>query len=176
MNTIHIEALKPEQWRLYREIRLEALKTEPQAFVTKYADSVNKPDSYWQNRLANADGEKSWLLFAMDNERAVGMLGAFAMEEPTVVEIVSVYVTPAMRSLGIGQMLMNTMLHTLRQNPRLNRVILEVSEKQLPAIALYQHLGFRITRTGMINYGDGSAALEYLMEMPLNPGNEPDFQ
>src|SRR5512146_1094479 len=93
-----IITLPPEEWRAYRQIRLDSAATDPQAFGVYYADLLRRPDSHWQGRLADAQaGENSWLLFARDNERLVGMIGAHATEDPTVVEIIAVYVSPEKR-------------------------------------------------------------------------------
>jgi hypothetical protein len=46
MNNIEIITLKPEEWKQYRDLRLRALKEEPQAFGSTYEDISKHPDEY----------------------------------------------------------------------------------------------------------------------------------
>ena len=90
--TVAVIHLSPEEWRAYKELRLEALQTEPQAFGASYADSLRKPDSYWQMRLREAAVEQgSWLLFAREQSRLIGMIGAWVNDDPQTANIISVY-------------------------------------------------------------------------------------
>ena len=51
MAEIKIVTLAPEEWQLYKQIRLEALLNEPQAFASSFAEVMERPDSHWQERL-----------------------------------------------------------------------------------------------------------------------------
>ena len=65
MADFQIVKLAPDEWQQYKQIRLDSLLTEPQAFGSKYEDQQQRPDSYWQGRLSEAQaGKKGWLLFA----------------------------------------------------------------------------------------------------------------
>jgi predicted GNAT family acetyltransferase len=111
MSDFKIIQLLPEQWRCYREIRLESLREEPQAFGSAYADMAQRPPAYWQGRLVDAArGEVSWLLFAQEGGRLVGMIGAFYDEIQETANIVSVYVSIGARGKGAGETLMEAIL------------------------------------------------------------------
>ena len=59
--------------QLYKELRLRALREEPQAFGSSYEANVNKPDSYWVERLNDVKSGNGWLVFAEINDKLVGM-------------------------------------------------------------------------------------------------------
>lgn len=60
--------------------------------------------------------------------------------------IQNVGVIPEHRGFGLGRALLLQALHGF-QNARMKRVSLEVTAENLPAVHLYQSLGFRVART-----------------------------
>ena len=44
---ITVKALRAEQWRELRDIRLRALRDSPEAFLTTTAQAENEPDEFW---------------------------------------------------------------------------------------------------------------------------------
>lgn len=184
MDIIEIVKLLPDQWPVYRCLRLEALQNEPQAFSSTHATFVVKPDSYWQTRLNQAAaGESSWLLFAQpvnaltiggaaetpSTARVVGMIGAYRIdEEPGVAEIVSVYVTAQWRGKGVGRALMTAIIQTLSQEGSFHTLRLGVSDSQTAAQKLYRSMGFQVKESVQVTLADGQLHQEYVMERPCN--------
>jgi len=168
MANVQVVKLTPDEWRLYKQIRLESLLVEPQALASSYADVVKRPKSQWQERLIEARaGKKSWLLFAKENERIIGMIGAYIGEESDVVEIISVYVTKEKRGLGAATALMEAILTEVAKFGAFRKAVLTVNAGQTAAVALYRHFGFQIVgeNTGVL--GDGNSYQGYVMEMEL---------
>ncbi len=169
MTGIQIIKLKPEEWPLYRQIRLEALLNDPQAFGPAYADSLHYPDTFWQGRLQDAQaGERSWLLFAREDDRLVGMIGAFRPEESNEVHIVAVYVSPDKRGQGIGNALMDAILAGVSHLAAVQKAVLGVNKTQVAAVALYQRFGFQVVGEKSGVMGDGQMHTGHLMEKTLN--------
>src|ERR1700733_896813 len=78
---------------LYRETRLRALQDTPSAFGSTYAREVAFTDSEWQQRTANL---------------ASGLVAAFpSPDDPDNIGIVSMWVAPTHRRLGVGTLLIN---------------------------------------------------------------------
>ena len=73
-----ITRLPVERWRKYRELRLRALKTDPQAFGQSWEEAVKHPEERWRERLIDAAQGKSWLVFAERDGELIGMSGAFS--------------------------------------------------------------------------------------------------
>ena len=169
MSNIQIVKLMPEEWQPYKELRLEALLMEPQAFSSKYTDAVQKPDSYWEERLTEVrNGKVFWLLFAKENDRLIGMVGAYCTEESNVVEIISVFVTKSKRRQGVATALMEAILAEVGSKGIFRKAELAVNTNQISAVALYKHFGFQIIeeKTGVM--GNGNPCLEYIMEKELS--------
>ncbi len=168
MREVRIIKLPPEQWPRYREIRLESLREEPQAFGSTYADMEERPDAFWQGRLSDAMlGEKSWLLFAQDGERLVGMIGAFCNETQETAIIVSVYVSKAERGKGIGKVLMEGILSEIGKKEGICKAALGVNREQTAAVELYRRFGFVVTGEREETQEDGKKRRGYIMEKQL---------
>lgn len=92
MEDVEIVTLKPEEWQHYRDLRLRALKEEPQAFSSTYESSVKHSDSLWMERLKDAEAEKAqWMVFAKRDDTLVGMATAFAEKERDTAHVGAVY-------------------------------------------------------------------------------------
>jgi ribosomal protein S18 acetylase RimI-like enzyme len=168
MIAIEITHLQPQQWPQYRQIRLEALQNSPQAYTTTYQEMIDKPESFWQDRLVNAAaGKDSWLLFARVDERIAGIIGAFLPEGSDRAVIVSFYVTPKYRGKGVSTALMDAILSELRQNDTIQTVELAVTHSQEAAIGLYKRFGFEIFEEKEAKLGDGQIHIEYTMHRKL---------
>ncbi len=165
MSDFEIIQLRPEQWQRYREIRLESLQEEPQAFGSTYADMAQRPPDYWQGRLADAErGENSRLLFAQAGERLVGMIGAFYDQERQAAIIVSVYASKAARGKGVGKALMDGILAEIGKKGGIRRAALGVNQEQTAAVRLYRRFGFQISGEKEEMQGDGQKRRGYIME------------
>jgi ribosomal protein S18 acetylase RimI-like enzyme len=165
MTAYQIVTLAPDEWQQFRQIRLEALLAEPQAFGSTYDATLQRPDSHWRERLEQVQaGENSWLLFAREGERLIGMTGAFRAEESDTVEIYSVYVAKDRRGLGVGNALMTAILEAVCQPGIFRKAILGVNSNQSAAVALYRRFGFEVVAENTGIMGDGQPALGYVME------------
>jgi len=51
MKDIKVIPASQINWSDYRDLRLEALKLEPQAFGSSYEDEMNDPQANWEFRL-----------------------------------------------------------------------------------------------------------------------------
>jgi ribosomal protein S18 acetylase RimI-like enzyme len=164
-----IVRLPIEKWNEYRELRLRALKEDPEAFSSSYADSLRQPEQFWKTRLADAErGEGSWLLFGTQDNKLVGMIGAFTEGDTTeIATVVSVYVPREERGNGISSRLMEEILRVLSAVPRLRKARLDVNVSQVAAIRVYQRCGFREIGRKPATTGAGEAVKQLVMERDL---------
>ncbi|MEM2158205.1 MAG: ribosomal protein S18-alanine N-acetyltransferase [Sulfolobales archaeon] len=79
--------------------------------------------------------------------------------------VVSVAVLPDYRRRGIGKMMMEESMRRLKEYYNVSEVYLEVRVSNLPAINLYEKLGFRKLKVLKYYYLDGEDA--FLMARPL---------
>jgi ribosomal protein S18 acetylase RimI-like enzyme len=167
MADIEIVKLNPQEWQPYKQLRLEMLQAEPQAFGSRYDEMLQKSDDYWQGRLEEAQAGKNWMLFARSGERLVGMIGAFRAEQLGVVRIISVYVSAAARGQGVGGALMEAILDEVGRKGEFHTAVLGVTASQAAAVALYRRYGFQIVSEEPGVMGDGQEHLGYEMEKIL---------
>jgi len=166
---VEVVRLPVEDWQQYRELRLRALKEDPEAFSSAYADGLNQPDEFWKQRLAEAAaGERAWILFGRQEDRLVGMIGTFIAEDtPDIATIVSVYVPKEARGQGMSTRLMQEMLRVLSAKPALKKVRLSVNVTQHAAIKLYRRFGFLEIAREPSTTGAGQAVQLMVMEREL---------
>ena len=168
MEPIEIVRLDPDEWQVYKALRLESLQNAPQAFGSSYDANLARSETFWRDRLVEARiGEQGWLLFARVDGQLVGMIGAYRTDDAAVVEIISTYVTPAYRGQGVARALMEALLETLTQTGRFERATLGVNQQQVAAIRLYERCGFACVRTEQIQMGDGQTYMGATMERLL---------
>jgi ribosomal protein S18 acetylase RimI-like enzyme len=164
-----ITRLPVERWPEYRELRLRALRTDPQAFGQSYAEAVIYPEERWRQRLADAADGESWLVFAEHEGRLIGMSGAYQWPEDREANramIIAVFVDPWHRGRRIGERLVQAVLDKLAA-AGLDSAILAVNPEQTAAVRLYERMGFVATGTEVNMLGHGEEVEEIVMERPL---------
>ncbi|MEK6894377.1 MAG: GNAT family N-acetyltransferase [Nanoarchaeota archaeon] len=168
MDTIIIKKANLTDWKQYKEIRLDALRTNPESFGSSYEEEVKIPISKWKENFKNKNRVR---LIALENKKAIGILVVVfetAINLAHIANIYSVYVKPEYRGKGVSTKLMNHALEIIKSKKIINKVKLSVVTKQLSAIYLYEKFGFR--KVGELrkelkvkgNYYD-----EYIMELIL---------
>jgi RimJ/RimL family protein N-acetyltransferase len=154
---VTIRAGTEEDAAAYRELRLEALHSHPEVYSSDYDHAAGLPMSYWVERLrAGGTGDVAQMYFAQHKQKLVGLCGIYRADAPRTrhsATVVSLYVRPAWRGLGIAQALVTKCLGWAR-NHDVRIVKLAVITTNAPAIAVYERCGFR-------PYGTEPQALYY---------------
>jgi ribosomal protein S18 acetylase RimI-like enzyme len=149
---------------LYRDIRLEALKANPEAFGSSYEAEAAEPLSWFSDRLAGSS-----VLGAFRGAEPVGVVGLAIQQGRKKAHkglIVGMYVRPHARGAGIGRGLMEAVIELARH--RVELVQLTVVRDNEEAKRLYSSLGFQ--EYGMEWHSlkhDGRYYDEILMTMDL---------
>ncbi|GIE80729.1 N-acetyltransferase [Actinoplanes philippinensis] len=159
--------LTTDDWKIWRELRLAALTEAPYAFGSRLADWQGDGDreERWRDRLAIPG---SYNLVVTVDGQPVGMASGVPAGEDGVAELISMYVAPAGRGRGVGDVLIAAVerwardrgAHTLR---------LAVAEGNHHAIALYRRAGFGDTGERGDLMADG-VRHEQIMAKALEPG------
>jgi len=129
----------------YRTLRLEALKTNPEAFSADYATNEKHPLEFWRDRLKSM-GEMSITYFATHEKDLVGMCGIGRGNSPKTqhsATIWGVYVQPAWRGRQVASMLFDFCLGWARDH-RVTVVKLGVVSTNTAAIRRYASCGFKV--------------------------------
>ena len=127
----------------FRAIRLEALRTAPEAFGSSYDSEKDRPEADYAERL-----RRNHVAGAFIAGDLVGTAGYYPLTGPKETHrgnIWGVFVQPGHRGAGIARALIEHLLAVARQE--VLQVHLSVVTSNAAAIALYQHLGFSIYGT-----------------------------
>jgi ribosomal protein S18 acetylase RimI-like enzyme len=142
---IKISKLSSDDWKSYKELRLKALKEEPQGFDASFEDFVEKPDEYWIEKTGILVDNEHISLVAKDGEKVVGIICSDFSKNKKVRHIADVsflYVLPESRGKGVGKKLLMAVLEEVKSNPEIVKVNLRVCSEQKVAVRLYKSVGF----------------------------------
>jgi GNAT superfamily N-acetyltransferase len=137
---IEIKKLDADRWQDFRDLRLEALKSEPIAFSSSYEEEQLLPESVWRERIKN-------VIFAMSDNQPVGMAGNFRsnrIKTNHVCEIYGMYVRKEYRSQGIGKKLLEAVLEEIQNLKGVTKIKIGVNPTQKAAEHLYRKYGFKV--------------------------------
>jgi ribosomal protein S18 acetylase RimI-like enzyme len=159
---MRILKLPPARWQEYRAIRLEALRTDPDAFGATLESTLQRPDEWWQKVLETAlvDPNKTALFAELDGS-IVGMAGAYPEEEAGCVDVTGMFVRPSERGKGIGRALLQAVVDEVSAE----RVRLCVNASMPAAVGLYKRSGFVTLSESMGTRADGSEFPQLFMEL-----------
>jgi GNAT superfamily N-acetyltransferase len=162
---VHVVRLSPQDWRIFKEIRLEALRREPAAFSSTYAETRARPDESWRQWLENP---LCIVLGALAGERPIGIVGAYLGSEDgdaSVAVVFGMYVNREYRRQGVGRLLLASLIDLLLEIPDIATIRLWVTEEQDSARILYESVGFQVVSRESKNLqGDGRLRDELVME------------
>ena len=135
----HVARLSQGRWAEYRDLRLEALKTDPEAFGSSFEEEADFTEEKWKERMKD-------VFFAFVEGTPIGMLGIVfndRVKQRHTAHIFGVYVTPKHRRTGAGRALLKAALSEARDHGGIVKVQLGVVPEMRAAVALYQSAGFR---------------------------------
>jgi len=137
---IELRVLSPDDWQVWRSLRLAALAEAPYAFGSRLADWQGDGDraERWRDRLALPGSHN---LVAVLDGQPVGMASGVPADEPGVVELISMWVSPTARGRGVGDRLIQAVEQWAGQG-QAKVLRLAVVRGNAAAERLYQRCGF----------------------------------
>ena len=146
---LQIRRLETSDSALYRDIRLEALKQNPEAFGSTFERENNQPLSWFEAAVGRTD-----IFGAFLEGTLAGIAGYVAQESSKHAHkavLWGMYVRPAARNSGLGKRLVAAVL--VHARGRVEMVQLTVVSENEAARRLYSALGF-------VEYGFEKRALK----------------
>lgn len=137
---IELHTLAAADWRIWRELRLAALAEAPTAFGSGLADWQDAGEERWRQRLA-IPGSVNFV--ALLDGHPAGMASGVPGDDGAL-ELISMWVSPAARGLGVGDRLVESVAQWARQQGAAE-LRLSVAEDNEKAAALYRRNGFADT-------------------------------
>jgi ribosomal protein S18 acetylase RimI-like enzyme len=141
---MEIRILHSNDAATYRNIRLEALQGNPEAFASSYEEEVEYPLERTAGRL---DDDSSFTFGMFTDGVLVGVVSLVLETRPKIkhrANIFAMYVAPEYRKLGVGKKLMVAAIEKVKEINGIKRLYLTVNASNEPAKKLYKSLGFEI--------------------------------
>ncbi|VXC15828.1 GCN5 family acetyltransferase [Arthrobacter sp. 9V] len=146
----------------------------PMAYVESLEAARRQTETQWQVRAAAMSGEGSITLVADAGEDGSKLCGLMRVvlkhpqnpEKPVQAVLISVYVAPEHRGLGLADELLNESCKAAAEELRAERIELGVHEENVRALAFYRRHGFEATGASR-PYPQDTSKLELVMERHL---------
>ncbi len=174
--TVVVRRVEAHEWRLVRDLRLEALRDADAAlaFLDTLDDALARDDEFWQQRTrAAASGDAAAQFVAIVDDVWVGAATGLAREpgsrdhldrqvDAARVDIVGVYIAPDARSAGVIDLLLDAVAQWARDLGA-PAIALDVHRDNLRAQAAYRRCGF--TESGVRFTGPIGPELEMVRRL-----------
>jgi len=138
-----VRTLTPDDWGLFRRLRLAALRDAPLAFGSTYEREASRTEEQWRERLGWVDGER--FVAYVEGEPA-GIAAVYLRKEERddpgpVPELVSMWIHPDHRRRGVGRVLVEAVIGWVGGRGH-DEVRLMVSADNPAAERFYDTIGF----------------------------------
>ena len=140
---VETRMLRADQWPEWRSLRLQALTDAPSAFGSSLSDWIDATDERWRSRLRDVPLN---VVATLDGE-TVGQVSAVNGSSSHSVELISMWVAPTSRGVGVGDALINTVIDWA-EGQTASVVSLSVKASNLPARRLYERNLFMVDGVG----------------------------
>jgi RimJ/RimL family protein N-acetyltransferase len=137
MADVTVRPLLAQDWQIKRDLRLEALREAPHAFLSTLDREIDRDDVGWREWGTSGALFGAWL-----DGQPVGIAGAYLPADPHTVELFGMWVAPAARGRGVAGLLADAVLDWARERD-MQRVCLEVAPGNDSAARAYERAGFQ---------------------------------
>jgi ribosomal protein S18 acetylase RimI-like enzyme len=165
---VDIRRIHSDEWPAFRDLRLRALRGEPDAFGSTHAEESTRSDDHWIEWVAElAEGGPSFGVVAIDDvARLIGMaVGAPHRDHPGEAGLFAMWVEPLARGAGTGRVLVDAVVGWARSTG-FPVVRVQVTESNGAAVRLYTRCGFSDEGT-RVPLREGSDVVTLIMTMDL---------
>lgn len=164
---ITIRPLTVDEWELYREVRLQALQSDPGVFGGRYDDERHKSQSEWQKTLANPK-EAVFILF--DGKKPIGITGiGYDRHNPAdnTALMWGSWIHPDYRGRGLSSRLYQARLDWVKDKGDILFVYVGHRLSNTTSKSANQKYGFTYTHEEMTTWPDGAEEpnVEYMKVM-----------
>ena len=138
-----VRRIRPTDAPGLREVRLRALRSDPDAFGSSYEREVDRPSDAWDTRAQESSLGSNQCVFVAETQSGfVGMAGAHTRdEEPFVRHLYGMWVAPEARSIGVVTQLVEAIIQWATEAAA-HELQLGVVDGNQPARRLFARTGF----------------------------------
>ena len=169
---ISIKQIGKNDWKDFRNIRLKALKSDPEVFGSHYEKEKNYTKQDWQEWVGAKDQA---VFFIYDDEKPIGMTGIFVPQD-TVEKSKAVlwgsWLEPEYRRKGMSEMMYKSRIEWAKQQPEIRRI--EVTHRKSNVASKYaiQKHGFKLVKEVNKVWHDGVQEKDVIYQLVINKRND----
>ena len=165
-NGFKIRALRTDDWQLFREVRLRALKSEPGKFGSNYQKELHYSEDEWKSWFDQYD-RCTFGLFK--DEKMIGVTGIVtSKEDPNNAALIASYIDKEYRRQGLSRLFYEARLRWAAAQPHLKKVLVSHRESNTSSGAANQAFGFIPIGRRSKDWPDGAKEDEILYELKTN--------
>ena len=157
--TVRVRRLEPDDWQLWRDVRLAALADAPYAFGSTLAREQAFDEASWRGWLSR---ENSMAAAAFLDGDPVGVIAGWPPEGAGGLLLVALWVAPAARGHGAGDALVTEVANWAAEHGY-PRVDLRVADGNHAARTLFLRNGFTPTGRREPLESDPTVGTEFLV-------------
>ncbi len=167
MTDVMVRLLDEDEWQLYRDVRLAALRDAPEAFVARFEDEASYDEDFWRDRMSRATR-----IVAERGNEPVGLvcLGLHD-EDPETGAVFGLWTAPSVRGQHVAWDLVSTARQKAAED-ECRLLYFWVVSDNASAVGFAGSFGFRPTSERRpVRVTDGEAekdADEVAMVLPLS--------
>lgn len=170
MSDSRTRALSEDDWQVFRDLRLEALRESPGSFVASHDEESQYDEQAWRERIRNA----RWFVAERHGE-AVGIAGLEVFErDDEAGEVFGLWVAPQERGSRVAWKLVQAAADQAAADER-KRLYFWVGSDTGPAVAFASAFGFRPTSerrlAGAGEEDDGAEEVAMVLSLGPDPGS-----
>jgi ribosomal protein S18 acetylase RimI-like enzyme len=143
---MEIKLLEVTDAERYWKLRLEALKQNPESFLTSYQDAIKRENPI-EMVARNFTTEGNFTFGAFDHDELIGVVTLLQESAEKVrhrANIFAMYVTPKKQGLGVGKALMLEAINKAKTIEEIEKINISVMASNEKAKNLYTKLGFKV--------------------------------
>jgi len=166
MTDIKVRLLVKDEWQLYRDVRLAALRDAPEAFIARFEDEASYDDDFWRERMSRATR-----IVAERGNELVGLVClGLHNEDPETGEVLGLWTAPSVRGQRVARDLVATARQKAAEDDRRLLYFWVVSDNA-SAVGFAGRFGFRPTSERRpVRVAAEDDADEVAMVLPLLAG------
>ena len=162
---MNIRPLLPSEWKIFRDLRLFALKSEPGMFESTYAQAATRSETDWRALLS---GERQQIFGMFEADKLVGIAGVFtARDDPATAHLVMDFILPDYRGKGFWRLMYDARLDWVRRRKVFTRAVVAARESNAPSLAAMRAAGFAQSHRETHTWPDGVTEDEIWFELML---------
>lgn len=165
---VSIRKLGEKDWLIFSEVRLRALKSDPQVFGSNFERESKFTEADWRSRLQSADSE---IFMLFDGAKPVGITGVSVFDEDPSGQTAILWgswLAPEYRRKGLSNLMYETRIEWAKSRPPINRIVVSHRASNTASKFANQKHGFVFTGTHEKIWTDGKTEDEVCYELRLD--------